>query len=132
MNERIRQLAEQAGSTHSSHAQGEEHMNDRINELWAKAVDIAVPETYTSLSWGQIQKIKLAFAELIVRECAKIADIADENKCEWIGGNILTHFGVEDRAVPILSADEQALFAGIASSKLFTIAGAKKHFGVEE
>ena len=36
------------------------------------------------------------FAELIVRECAKIADIADENKCEWIGGNILTHFGVEE------------------------------------
>ena len=35
------------------------------------------------------------FAELIVRECAKIADIADKNKCEWIGGNILTHFGVE-------------------------------------
>ena len=35
------------------------------------------------------------FAQLIVRECAKIADIADENKCEWIGGNILTHFGVE-------------------------------------
>jgi hypothetical protein len=35
------------------------------------------------------------FAELIVQECAKVADIADENKCEWIGGNILTHFGVE-------------------------------------
>jgi hypothetical protein len=31
-----------------------------------------------------------------------------------------------------LSADEQALFAGIASSKLFTIEGAKKQFGVEE
>jgi hypothetical protein len=36
------------------------------------------------------------FAELIVQECAKVADIADENKCEWIGGNILTHFGVEE------------------------------------
>ena len=36
------------------------------------------------------------FAELIVRECAKVADIADENKCEWIGGNVLTHFGVEE------------------------------------
>ena len=96
MNERIRQLAEQAGSTHSSHAQGEEHMNDRINELWARAVDTAVPETYTSLSWAQIEKIKLVFAELIVQECAKIADIADENKCEWIGGNVLTHFGVAE------------------------------------
>ena len=36
------------------------------------------------------------FAELIVRECAKIADIADENECEWIGGNILTRFGVKE------------------------------------
>ena len=36
------------------------------------------------------------FAELIVHECAKVADIADENKCEWIGGNILTHFGVKE------------------------------------
>jgi len=35
-------------------------------------------------------------AELIVRECAKIADVADENECEWIGGNILTRFGVEE------------------------------------
>ena len=34
------------------------------------------------------------FAELLVKECAKVADLADENKCEWIGGNILTHFGV--------------------------------------
>jgi hypothetical protein len=36
------------------------------------------------------------FAELIVQECAKIADVADENECEWIGGNILTHFGVKE------------------------------------
>ena len=35
------------------------------------------------------------FAELIIKECAKIADSADESACEWIGGNILTHFGVE-------------------------------------
>ena len=35
-------------------------------------------------------------AELIVRECAKIADVADENECEWIGGNILTRFGVQE------------------------------------
>lgn len=39
------------------------------------------------------------FAELIVKECAKIADSADESACEWIGGNILTHFGVEDAPV---------------------------------
>ena len=103
MNERIKQLAEQAGYTKDIFGVGH---------------------------WDMPECKK--FAELIVQECAKVADIADENKCEWIGGNILTHFGVEDRAVPILSADEQALFAGIASSKLFTIEGAKKQFGVEE
>ena len=36
------------------------------------------------------------FAELIIRKCAKVADLADENKCEWIGGNILVHFGVKE------------------------------------
>ena len=102
-------------------------MNERIRQLWEQAA-----KTTQGDSWEEQTKFMEKFAELIVQECAKVADIADENKCEWIGGNILTHFGVEDRAVPILSADEQALFAGITSSKLFTIAGAKKHFGVEE
>jgi hypothetical protein len=40
--------------------------------------------------------IQKSSPELIVQECAKIADVADENECEWIGGNILTHFGVEE------------------------------------
>ena len=105
-------------------------MNERIKELERQAtetVKCGLNGTSTTESFNRKK-----FAELIVQECAKVADIADENKCEWIGGNILTHFGVEDRAVPILSADEQALFAGITSSKLFTIAGAKKDFGVEE
>jgi hypothetical protein len=71
------------------------------------------------------------FAELIVQECAEVArsNTRVDSKVYLM---IQEHFGVEDRAVPILSADEQALFAGIASSKLFKIAGAKKQFGVEE
>jgi hypothetical protein len=35
------------------------------------------------------------FAELIVRECAHVADISDASGI-WIGGTILTHFGVEE------------------------------------
>ena len=74
MNERIKELAEQATSTLSMNHEG-----------------------YRGK--GYIEQVeyfdKEKFAELIVRECAKIADIADKNKCEWIGGNILTHFGVE-------------------------------------
>ena len=107
-------------------------MNIRLQDIMSKTLDEKFAGTWSTMDMQDLAKFAEKFAELIVQECAKVADIADENKCEWIGGNILTHFGVEDRAVPILSADEQALFAGITSSKLFTIAGAKKHFGVVE
>jgi hypothetical protein len=70
MNERIRKLAEQAGAT----------VNERSGWTDYGTIDLDVEK----------------FAELIVQECAKIADIADESKCEWIGGNILIHFGVEE------------------------------------
>jgi len=63
-------------------------MNERIKELAREAGLLVHNPT------GVPTKLE-KFAELIVRECAKIADLADENKCEWIGGNILTHFGVE-------------------------------------
>ena len=36
------------------------------------------------------------FAELIIRKCAARADVAVDNHCEWIGGNILAYFGVEE------------------------------------
>jgi hypothetical protein len=72
MNERIRLLAEQAEINRFAYNQAT-MMNERVQEF-----------------------DKEKFAELIVRECAKVADIADESKCEWIGGNILIHFGVEE------------------------------------
>jgi hypothetical protein len=61
-------------------------MNNRIKELADRCFSTLPHE-------DELEK----FAELIVRECVKIADLADENGCEWIGGNILTHFGVEER-----------------------------------
>jgi hypothetical protein len=70
MNERIKQLAEQAGL--------------RFTQLMSNPMVPVVDGKETELE---------KFAELIVRECAKIADIADATKCEWIGGNILTRFG---------------------------------------
>jgi hypothetical protein len=65
-------------------------MNERIRELWRQAV---LNNTKTPMNF---QDAADEFAELIVRECAHVADVADENKCEWIGGNILTYFGVEE------------------------------------
>ena len=76
MNERIRELAEQAGI--------QEDLVDNLKDEVEVLTYIARPQ--------DIER----FAELIIRKCAKVADLADENKCEWIGGNILTHFGVKE------------------------------------
>jgi len=73
MNERIKELADEAGL--------------RFTQLMSNPMVPIVDGRETDLE---------KFAELIVRECAQVADLADENKCEWIGGNILTHFGVEE------------------------------------
>ncbi len=77
MNERIQELAEQAGI--------------KITPMVVDGVEYEYEDVEMDGS-EDLQK----FAELIVRECAKIADSADESACEWIGGNILTHFGVEE------------------------------------
>jgi hypothetical protein len=70
-------------------------MNKRIKELSAEAWKYA-KKTVGYNESGYHDAFEQKFAELIVRECSKVADLADENKCEWIGGNILTHFGVEE------------------------------------
>ena len=69
-------------------------MNERTKQLWEES------QQWNGSDDGRgglkiLESIE-RFAELIVRECAKVADIADENGCEWIGGNVLTHFGVEE------------------------------------
>ena len=72
-------------------------MNTLIRELLKQASKLANTDDNKDFdrNFGIIVAEK--FAALIVRECAKVADIADENKCEWIGGNILTHFGVDEQ-----------------------------------
>ena len=69
-------------------------MNERIKKL-AEQASHQSPDGYP-VTIPYSKDFAEKFAELIVRECAKVADIADENKCEWIGGNILTHFGVKE------------------------------------
>ena len=66
-------------------------MNKHIKELAEQAGMFIVDDQFSS--GGRFAE---KFAKLIIHECAKIADIADENKCEWIGGNILTYFGVKE------------------------------------
>jgi len=45
-------------------------VNERIDQLWGQALDAAVPDTYSRLSYSQVLKVKQVFAELIVRECS--------------------------------------------------------------
>jgi hypothetical protein len=105
-------------------------MNERIKQLKEQAMEWVPNQVDPDTKIRLLNAEK--FAELIVKEMLVTCEEHPAWTGRMIGEEIKQHFGVEDRAVPILSADEQALFAGITSSKLFTIAGAKKHFGVEE
>ena len=78
-------------------------MNERIDQLWAQALDAAVPETYSRLSYSQVLKIKQVFAELIVRECAitvidrcEMRNADDVRRAEYHAKRIKQHFGVEE------------------------------------
>ena len=68
-------------------------MNERIDQLWGQALDQAVPETYSRLSYSQVLKVKQVFAELIVRECALVVHKKTGPKSAL---NVLEHFGVEE------------------------------------
>ena len=76
-------------------------MNQRIKELLCQAYDQAVPETWTTLSSEQLERVYEKFAALIVQECL--------NQCYYRGMNdelyagqlkaaayIEQHFGVEE------------------------------------
>ena len=72
-------------------------MNERIKQLLGQAHDQAVPETWTTLSSEQLEKVYDKFAELIIEECA---NVADENYIHrgsrTCGLAIRLHFGVEE------------------------------------
>lgn len=66
-------------------------MKDRIRELWAQCV---IKHTKTPMNW---QDVADEFAELIVRECARIVNSGiDPAESHLIGNDILEHFGVEE------------------------------------
>ena len=82
-------------------------MNKPIDRLFARALDQAVSETWTTLTSEQLARLRDKFAELIVRECVKFCehesndDDHDEYdmgmwvKAESIKTAIKQHFGVE-------------------------------------
>ena len=73
-------------------------MNERIKQLLGQAHDQAVPETWTTLSSEQLEKVYDKFAQLIVRECAKSANDWYQNHDKIHSdpmSYVLAHFGVE-------------------------------------
>jgi len=70
-------------------------MNERIKELLGRAYDLAVPETWTTLSSEQLGRIYEKFALLIVRECADVGSKFSMAHPEDIRYQIKKHFGVE-------------------------------------
>jgi hypothetical protein len=69
-----------------------------IDKLWGQALDRVVPDTYSSLSLTQVEKVKTVFAELIVRECIGIADshrMKMDSGPTYIIEDFKKHFGVE-------------------------------------
>ena len=78
-------------------------MNERIRGLWIKAAEstAAFPSGQNN-SWETQVNFLHKFAELIVKECAKIADIESPKEigCGYItytkGERIKQHFGVEE------------------------------------
>jgi hypothetical protein len=82
-------------------------VNERIDQLWGQALDRAVPETYSRLSYSQVLKIKQVFAELIVRDCLNIAKnwddqlvnaklVKESNAVGIVAYRIARQFGVEE------------------------------------
>jgi hypothetical protein len=86
-------------------------MNTHTKKLFDRALDQAVPGTWTTLSHEQITKLSQVFAELIVRECIDKIEThripvgnsaAGEMACEMlyalmeIRDEIKQHFGVEE------------------------------------
>ena len=64
-------------------------MNTQIERLFAQALDLAVPETWTTLTPEQLARFKDKFAELIVRECAGLCSDPVA---------ILQHFGIDSKS----------------------------------
>ena len=69
-------------------------MNDQIRELAGRALDKSVPYTWTKLDYNQIQELLSCYAELIVRECMKVAD--DRYQTMFPSEVIAKHFGVDN------------------------------------
>ena len=79
-----------------------QRMNERIKQITGQVLDEIVPETWVALGYDKIKEIQFRTAELIVRECAEMVRIqneqfmANESHYGVVSADILKHFGVEE------------------------------------
>lgn len=75
-------------------------MNNRFKELELKAIAYAESKVPADNRYNDIYHsiVRGKFAELIVQECAEVADNADATRQKWegIGKYVREHFGVEE------------------------------------
>jgi hypothetical protein len=69
-------------------------MNEQMKQLMGQTLDEKFSGTWSKMDLLDLQKFAERFAELIVRECAQVAEEVDGDsrarKC------VLEHFGVEE------------------------------------
>jgi hypothetical protein len=76
-------------------------MNERMKEIASQVLDELVPETWVALGYDKIKEIQFRTAELIVKECGKVAwhytpDTEELEYSHLIKDKILKRFGVEE------------------------------------
>ena len=74
-------------------------MNERLTEIYRQCRSqeaLASQDQYASANVLLADEVE-KFAELIVRECAEVADNADATRSKWesVGKYVREHFGVE-------------------------------------
>jgi len=76
----------------------ENKMNERIKELMGKTLDDKFSHTWTTMTYEDLEKFSEQFAEMIVQECAKVANRAEnaETEIRCMYDVITEHFGVEE------------------------------------
>ena len=71
-------------------------MNERINNLFGQALDTVVPETWATLNFDQVTKLKDEFAKLIIQHIHTTFD--EQLVLHTINNSakaIKEHFGIE-------------------------------------
>jgi hypothetical protein len=76
-------------------------MNDKITALMGKVLDEHFKETWTSMSYQDLEKFSDKFAELIIQECTQYInkDYTRDFDILWredLTSNINKHFGVKE------------------------------------